>query len=392
MVPNLMEQCCIDNNRSITMETILIGDLNTNIDRYNNNNVLTRKLKEFSDTCNFTQLMQDYTRVTENSKTTIDLILASDYTNISQSCVIDIGLSDHCMIYCTRKLKRDYIGKHNNVTFRSMKGYSKAEFGAWNRFKTVFVNIIDTLAPMKRVRLKQRSEPWFDETISNCIKIRDQLLSGFKKSNCTTKFTEYKKVRNYTQRLIENSKKDYYKNKLENEKNVPNFFWKTLKDLGTSRKSKSSASNIGLEVDDQIFFDKSKVTDKFNNFLTTVASNLVKSLLVGRPTGKYCIDQVEKFYTSKGVSEDSFELDPVCEEQVHKLLNGINACKATGLDNIPAKLVTDASEIITSPLTHIINLSLSQGIMPDDLKNARVVPLHKKTVKQMLVTTALFQS
>ena len=156
------------------------------------------------------------------------------------------------------------------------------------------------------------------------------------------------------------------------------------------RKSKSSASNIGLEVDDQIIFDKSKVADKFNNCFTTVASNLAKSLPAG--TGKYCIDQVEKFYTSKGVSEDSFELDPVCEEQVHKLLNGINACKATGLDNIPAKFVTGASEIITSPLTHIINLSLSQGIMPDDLKNARVVPLHKKAVKQMLVTTALFQS
>ena len=134
----------------------------------------------------------------------------------------------------------------------------------------------------------------------------------------------------------------------------------------------------------------SSVADKFNNFFTTVASNLVKSLPAG--TGKYCIDQVKKFYTSKRVSEDSFELDPVCEEQVHKLLNGINACKATGLDNIPAKFVTDASGIITSPLTHIINLSLSQGIMPDDLKNARVVPLHKKTVKQMLVTTALFQS
>ena len=58
-----------------------------------------------------------------NSKTTIDLILASDYTNISQSGVIDIGLSDHCMIYCTRKLKRDYIGKHNNVTFRLQKRY-----------------------------------------------------------------------------------------------------------------------------------------------------------------------------------------------------------------------------------------------------------------------------
>ena len=127
---------------------------------------------------------------------------------------------------------------------------------------------------------------------------------------------------------------------MENEKNVPNLFWKIFKDFGgTSRKSKSSASNIGVEVDDQIIFDKPKVADKFNNLFTTVASNLVKSLPAG--TGKYCIDQVEKFYTSKGVSEDSFELDPVCEEQVHTLLNGIHSCKATGLDNIPAKFVTD---------------------------------------------------
>ena len=94
------------------METILIlviGDFNTNIDRCNNNYVLTRKLKEFSDTFNFTQLIQDYTRVMDNSKTTIDLILASDYTNISQIGVIDIGLSDHCMIYCTRMLKRSSL-------------------------------------------------------------------------------------------------------------------------------------------------------------------------------------------------------------------------------------------------------------------------------------------
>ena len=59
------------------------------------------------------------------------------------------------------------------------------------------------------------------------------------------------------------------------------------------------------------------------------------------------------------MSEDSIELDPVCEEQVHQFLNGINACKATGLDNMPAQFVTDASEIITSPLTHNILVVIS---------------------------------
>jgi hypothetical protein len=34
-------------------------------------------------------------------------------------------------------------------------------------------------------------------------------------------------------------------------------------------------------------------------------------------------------------------------------------------------------DIIASPLTHIINLSISSGIVPDLIKIARVVPLFK---------------
>jgi hypothetical protein len=37
----------------------------------------------------------------------------------------------------------------------------------------------------------------------------------------------------------------------------------------------------------------------------------------------------------------------------------------------------DSMDIIASPLTHIINLSISSGIVPDLMKIARVVPLFK---------------
>jgi len=39
----------------------------------------------------------------------------------------------------------------------------------------------------------------------------------------------------------------------------------------------------------------------------------------------------------------------------------------------------DVAPIIVGPLRHIINLSLIQGKVPDELKNARVVPLFKKS-------------
>ena len=37
--------------------------------------------------------------------------------------------------------------------------------------------------------------------------------------------------------------------------------------------------------------------------------------------------------------------------------------------------------MITNTLSHIINLSIIQGIVPDELKLARVIPLFKKNIK-----------
>ena len=46
-----------------------------------------------------------------------------------------------------------------------------------------------------------------------------------------------------------------------------------------------------------------------------------------------------------------------------------------------SRLVSDGDSIIACPLTHAINLSLNQGVLPDDYKSARVVPLFKMSDK-----------
>ena len=51
----------------------------------------------------------------------------------------------------------------------------------------------------------------------------------------------------------------------------------------------------------------------------------------------------------------------------------------------------DGSEVIACPLSHIINLALHSSQIPEDMKNARVVPRYKKNkVKLSLETTDLF--
>ena len=66
------------------------------------------------------------------------------------------------------------------------------------------------------------------------------------------------------------------------------------------------------------------------------------------------------------------------ENKVLGYLNKLSANKATGLDGIPSCFVRDGASIKACPLSCVINLSLIQGALPDDLKSAKVVPLFKK--------------
>ena len=68
-------------------------------------------------------------------------------------------------------------------------------------------------------------------------------------------------------------------------------------------------------------------------------------------------------------------------DHVSSILNSISASKATGFDELPARLIKDGSSVIAKPLTHIVNLSITTRNIPDDLKVASVVPLYKKKSK-----------
>ena len=59
----------------------------------------------------------------------------------------------------------------------------------------------------------------------------------------------------------------------------------------------------------------------------------------------------------------------------------ISSNKASGLDNISARLLKEAAPIVTRSLTFIINLSITTGIFPNAWKIAKVSPIFKEDVK-----------
>ena len=67
------------------------------------------------------QLIKSPTRVTYSTSSLIDHILKTFPERVLQQGIIDVGLSDHQLIYCTRKFSRTKVGTYKQLTFRSLK-------------------------------------------------------------------------------------------------------------------------------------------------------------------------------------------------------------------------------------------------------------------------------
>ena len=137
----------------------------------------------------------------------------------------------------------------------------------------------------------------------------------------------------------------------------------------------------------EIIFENFKVANIFNSFFTSVAEKLVNKL-PKRPI-HFAKQFLKDYYQEKGV-ENSFHFLTVGEEEIKNLLSGLTTSKATGLDSLPARFLKDGAEVLACPLAHIINLTLHSSQIPEDMKNARVVPLYKNKVKLSLETIDLF--
>ena len=64
-----------------------------------------------------------------------------------------------------------------------------------------------------------------------------------------------------------------------------------------------------------------------------------------------------------------------------KELSNLSASKSTGLDEIPVRFLKDGAQQLSLPITFLINLSISTGTVPNELKWVRVNPLFNKKSK-----------
>ena len=158
-----------------------------------NNKSIPNDVKSYYEFCTLFglhQLIKAPTCITYNSTTIIDHILASHPEIVTQQGIIDVGLSDHQLIFCTRKISRIKKGTHKQIKFQLFKHYSADLFKetltsikfpnywnfhdapeAYDDFIQKMMVGIDKVAPVKERGIKHNSQEWFDEKFLKQSKI-----------------------------------------------------------------------------------------------------------------------------------------------------------------------------------------------------------------------------
>ena len=163
-----------------------------------------------------------------------------------------------------------------------------------------------------------------------------------------------------------------YKRLTQENQSDPKKFWKAVKKCLPDKACQQRPQS--MQINSTITNDKREVANGFNIFFTKVAVTLRATL------PRMSQATLDKTFCNKSRINPrgkKFLFRPVTKGEVLKVISSLKQWKYPGLDSIPQGTVKDAALVITQPLLHILNLSLSTSKVPLEWKVARCVPVFK---------------
>ena len=277
------------NDISDRYNTVLLGDFN--VDQLSRNNQNKLMLGSFAIENDLKQLIKTPTRVTQNSKTLIDLIYVSDSHRFIQSGVIFSTLSDHSLTYCVMKCG---VPKQppRKFEYRSFKSYNKESFVRdlsevpWSIIESIndiddavllwdklFSSVVNIHAPLKFKRAKGTNNPWVSTKLIMIRRDRDYHYKKARIQNNAYHWNMYKKLRNYSNWEEKNLKSKYYCNLIEESKNDGAKMWKAIKTVLPNSKKLEISSILD---NGKIVTDSTSIVKVMNNYFASIGKRISK--------------------------------------------------------------------------------------------------------------------
>ena len=175
-------------------------------------------------------------------------------------------------------------------------------------------------------------------------------------------------MRNMVKTEIKNAKKNYYQSYFEKYKKTTSKIWEGIRSIVNINYKKKSFPNA-LSEGDKIIKDPQKIANSFNNFFTNIGPDIAKKIPKSSKSYK-------NFLQKKTLK--SFYFFPTNENEVSKIINNFKNGKSAGPNSIPLHILKFNSDILSKPLSFLINLSFIKGKFPSLCKISKVIPVFKK--------------
>lgn len=367
---------------------ILCGDLN--IDFQSDSREKCR-LYDLFNSLEISFHVQEPTRFDLRSSSGIDYICSNFLggNNSNFSCeVVTNGMSDHtsqilCFDipkYIPENLKNSVRTRlYSDVNYQTFLNYVREE--NWLEVYSAitldegFKAFIDSLSyyidisfPFVYTNTCHNKNTW----ITPGIKISSEKLKLLYKIMIETKnpahINYYKSYKKIYRKVIKAAKKLNNEKIYNSSSSKSKAVWSIINsELGN--KNNRSESIAEIKVDNEVIRNLVEIANQMNKHFTEIPNKLAKNFVDSEPVTTL---------TRNITHYPTIFIDPVTENEIFNIITDLKKSNSVGLDKISSNMLKSVVNHIVKPLTYLINRSLSEGIFPDILKVAKIIPLHKK--------------
>ena len=158
--------------------------------------------------------------------------------------------------------------------------------------------------------------------------------------------------------------------------------WKVINSITQSHNDKTSIIDY-IKVGNITITDPKQITDEFGNYFSTIGQQIAMKSGNSKKKIEDYLNKIER-------QTASVFLTPCTEFEINKIINEMPNKASSGHDDISNILLKKVRTVILTPLNIIFNKSLQEGIFPDSMKLAYVVPLFKVETDPFSQTIGLY--
>ena len=374
--------------------TVVLGDFNVKSNLWFKGDKTTYEGSEIdgiTSTFGLQQIINEPTHIIGDSSSCIDLIFTSQQNLVMESGVHS-SLHPNChhqITYAKFSLKIYYPPPYE----REIWHYEKAnvdhirrsvdEF-SWERcfanisvnnkvhmFNKTIINRISSYITHETIICNDRDPPWINKDIKQLILDKNHAYKSYIRNDKSLQFfNQFQFLPTRLSSLIKESKSQYYtrsSQKLLDPKTSQKSYWSILK---TFLNNKKIPCIPPLLHQDKFVADFKEKASIFNNFFANQYSIVSNN-------SKLPVTLTRK--THESLSKIDFLTDYIL-----KIIRNLDPNKAHGHDMISIRMINICDTSICRPLKLIFQAFLESGKFPNEWKKANVVPVHKKSDKQIL--------